>query len=221
MASARDLRARVRLDTNFGPIVVALANETPLHRDNFLKLTRAGFYDGLTFHRVISEFMIQSGDGATRAKQNDSVTTPEEPSYTIAAEIHYPALFHKRGALCAAREPDEVNPDLDSSGSQFYIVWGKTYTLEKLAPIARKLSIMSRHEFDMTPEIRVSYETEGGTPWLDGSYTVFGEVVEGLKIVKKIQAVKTDAQDRPLEDVRILRATVIQEPQSKDKKKRP
>lgn len=205
----KDTRPRVCLETSMGNIVVALSNTTPIHRDNFLKLAREGYFDGLLFHRVIEGFMIQGGSSDTRNAPAGAKVGDGNVGYTLPAEITYPDLFHKRGALAAAREGDDVNPEYRSDGSQFYIVWGRTYTPEKLAPFNAALRQASDGELEMSTEIKQTYETLGGTPHLDGAYTVFGEVVEGLKVVRAIQKVKTDSNDRPLEDVVIKRAVVL------------
>ena len=242
---------QVLLQTNLGDITLRLYDETPQHRDNFLRLVREGYYDGTLFHRVIRNFMIQGGDP-------DSVNAPAGkrlgvggPDYTLEAEIH-PALFHKRGALAAARQGDEVNPERRSSGSQFYIVWGQTYNDGQLRQMGKQLemqrlqSIFQALAADHRAEIlqlrrdrnreglqelqdRLAAEAEtkaktlgpvlteaqieayssvGGTPHLDGQYTVFGEVVEGLDIVDRIQQVETLSGDRPKADVVVVKATV-------------
>lgn len=243
---------QVLLQTNLGDITLRLYDETPLHRDNFLRLVREGYYNGTLFHRVIRDFMVQGGDP-------DSVNAPAGkrlgvggPDYTLEAEIH-PALFHKRGALAAARQGDEVNPERRSSGSQFYIVWGQVYNDGQLRQMGKQLemqrlqSIFQALAADHRAEIlqlrrdrnrtglqelqdRLAAEAEtkakaldpvlteaqmeayssvGGTPHLDGQYTVFGEVVEGLDIVDRIQQVETLSGDRPKADVVVVKATVL------------
>ena len=165
-AVAQDsLRHEVLFETNKGNIRIALYNETPLHRDNFLKNVREGLYDGLLFHRVISKFMIQTGDTASRHAQPGQLLGETAETYTVPAEFRCPKIYHKRGAVAAAREG--------------------------------------------TPEMRETYKTLGGTPHLDGQYTVFGEVTEGMDVVEAIQGVQTDANARPLEDIRIIKATVV------------
>ena len=244
--------SKVKITTSLGNITVRLYDETPLHRDNFLKLAKEGFYNGTLFHRVIRDFMIQGGDP-------DSVNAPAGkrlgvggPDYTLESEIH-PALFHKRGALAAARQGDEVNPERRSSGSQFYIVWGQTYNTGQLRQMGKQLemqrlqSIFQALAADHRAEIlqlrrdrnreglqelqdRLAAEAEtkaktlgpvltdaqmeayasvGGTPHLDGQYTVFGEVVEGLDIVDRIQQVETLSGDRPKTDVVVVKTTVL------------
>lgn len=192
----------VKMHTNYGEIVLKLYEETPLHRDNFIKLAQDGIYDGLLFHRVIEKFMIQGGDPDSRDAEPGKMLGEGTLGYNIPAEI-VPHLFHRRGALCAAREADEVNPNRESSSSQFYIVQGRTFT-------EKELNIMSKnYGLKLTDEQRKVYTTEGGAPHLDGSYTVFGEVVEGMDVVDKIASVKRDKFDRPLEDVRIEHVEVI------------
>lgn len=248
-----DKRMNVEIKTSLGDIVVSLYNETPKHRDNFIKLVKEGYYDGVLFHRVIKNFMVQTGDGNSKTAKQDDVLGAGDPGYTIDAEIVYPKFFHKRGALAAARTGDEVNPERRSSGSQFYIVTGEKYTTSQLASMEKNLVNMKKnsiflklvkerrqeimkmqqqgdslglkeleHELValteaeyskdpavLTPEQREAYTTVGGTPHLDGSYTVFGEVVKGMDVVDKIQNVKTGRNDRPVEDVRIISMKVL------------
>lgn len=245
--------SKVKITTSLGNITVRLYDETPLHRDNFLKLAKEGFYNGTLFHRVIRDFMVQGGDP-------DSVNAPAGkrlgtggPDYTLEAEI-LPSLFHKRGALAAARQGDEVNPERRSSGSQFYIVWGQTYNdgqlrqmgkqleMQRLQSIFQTLAADHRAEIlqlrrdrnrtglqelrdrlvaeaetkaktlgpVMTEAQMEAYSSVGGTPHLDGQYTVFGEVVEGLDIVDRIQQVETLSGDRPKADVVVVKATVLE-----------
>ncbi|MCI6727152.1 MAG: peptidylprolyl isomerase [Bacteroidales bacterium] len=245
--------SKVKITTSLGNITVRLYDETPLHRDNFLKLAKEGFYNGTLFHRVIRDFMIQGGDP-------DSVNAPAGkrlgvggPDYTLEAEI-LPSLFHKRGALAAARQGDEVNPERRSSGSQFYIVWGQTYNdgqlrqmgkqleMQRLKSISQTLAADHRAENlqlrrdrnrtglqelqdrlaaeaetkaktlgpVLTEAQMEAYSSVGGTPHLDGQYTVFGEVVEGLDIVDRIQQVETLSGDRPKADVVVVQATVLE-----------
>ena len=229
-------------------------NDTPLHRDNFIKNVKEHRYDGLLFHRVIKQFMIQGGDINSKDAPLDAHLGDGDLDYTIPAEFVYPKYFHKKGALSAARQGDNVNPKKESSGCQFYIVTGKVFndsTLlgmesqmnenkinvifnnlaqkhmkeiykmrkandenglydlqEKLFAEAQELSA-KEPEFHFTPEQIEAYTTVGGTPHLDGEYTVFGEVVEGMDVVDKIQKVKTDRSDRPEEDVKIIKATIL------------
>ena len=209
VAKKKDVRQRVLLETSKGSITVALSDLTPLHRDNFLKLSRQGYFDGLLFHRIIEGFMIQGGDPDSRGAEASKVLGEGGPDYTLPAEIVYPELHHFRGALAAAREGDDTNPERRSSGSQFYIVWGKTCSSDMLAKAQAHLNEMTDGETVLTPDVRADYETRGGVPALDGQYTVFGEVVDGLKVVKEIQKVATDKNDRPLSDIKILKATVL------------
>jgi cyclophilin family peptidyl-prolyl cis-trans isomerase len=187
--------AMVVLSTDFGDITIALYDETPGHRDNFMKLVRDGLYDGTVFHRVINGFMIQGGDLATRGPdyvQSDQVTVPE----SIPAEI-IPGLFHKKGALAAARQGDNVNPERRSSGTQFYIVQGRVFSDEELDIMEQRTGTA------FTAEQRQVYTSIGGTPHLDHAYTVFGEVTDGLHVVDSIAAVQTARADRPVNDVRM------------------
>lgn len=202
------LRHEVLMETSMGNIRLALYNETPLHRDNFIKNVREGVYDGLLFHRVISSFMIQGGDTASRNAAPGQQLGDTEESYSIPAEIRYPQLFHKRGALAAAREGDNVNPERRSSATQFYIVYGRRFTDEMLDKVQERLDGV-KGGVTLTPEVREVYRQKGGTPHLDGLYTVFGEVLEGMDVVREIQWVETDSNNRPVEDVRIIKATVV------------
>ena len=203
------IRHEVLLETSMGNIRLMLYNETPLHRDNFLRLVKEGYYDGILFHRVIANFMIQTGDSTTRhAKAGESVGE-YSPDYTIPAEIVFPQYFHKRGALAAAREGDEDNPERASSSSQFYIVYGKNHSEADLNRYQKLLDEQTQGKAKFTKEIFTHYKKKGGTPHLDGQYTVFGEVLEGMDVVKKIDYVQTDDYDRPVDDVRIIKATVV------------
>ena len=240
---------QVEISTTMGDIVVALYNETPKHRDNFIKLVNEKFYDGITFHRVINQFMVQTGDPNTKDANNKKMPGEGDTNYTIDAEFVYPMYFHKKGALAAARQGDQVNPERKSSGSQFYIVTGKAYNEPTLEYMEQKLQhqfkqslfneLSKPHMKDImkmrmandtigmnnlrdslvvevekeaakrgvpsfTPEQKAAYSTVGGTPHLDGTYTVFGEVVSGMETVDKIQKVETDKRDCPLEPVRII-----------------
>ncbi len=243
----------VVLETTRGDIKIKLYDETPEHRDNFLKLAKEGYLDSVLFHRVIKDFMIQGGDPDSKNAEPGQQLGNGGPDYTIPAEIDFPKLFHKKGALAAARTGDNVNPERRSSGSQFYIVQGKTFSDEDLAKVearvkdmgkqgvfykllenyrdtlavlqqagnqeammALQTEIMEKVEaeaanlpaFEIPEEVKEIYRTLGGVPHLDTNYTVFGEVVEGLEIVDEIAAVQCDPNDRPLEDVRILKVTV-------------
>ena len=237
---------KVKIHTSEGDIVVRLYDETPLHRDNFIKLAGEGYYDGTLFHRVIRDFMIQGGDPESKGAPAGKPLGTGGPGYNISAEIVYPKLFHKRGALSAARQSDQVNPERASSGSQFYIVWGKVYTTQELKQMERQMAMQQEQQVfnklvgehraevmslrksrdqaglldlqnqlvaetkaacaqmgkpSFTPEQTEAYTTVGGTPFLDGQYTVFGEVAEGLDVVDKIQQAETRTGDRPEADV--------------------
>lgn len=193
----------VVFQTTKGVIKVKLYNETIMHRDNFIKLVSEGYYNGVLFHRVIKDFMIQTGD-----PQSKTATPGEElgnggPDYTIPAEFYAP-LYHKKGALAAARSGDNVNPNRESSGSQFYIVQGKKFTLDQLQSIEN-----SKKHIPFTEDQKIAYTTLGGTPHLDYAYTVFGEVIEGLEVVDAIALAATDARNRPLENISILKASIL------------
>jgi peptidyl-prolyl cis-trans isomerase B (cyclophilin B) len=185
------------IETNLGSIQVKLYDQTPLHKENFEKLVNEQFYDSVLFHRIIQGFMIQTGNGATKGKDGNALEDGDL-GYTVPAEF-VPELFHKKGALAAARTGDAVNPEKRSSSSQFYIVQGRTYTDMDLDQIEKGLGIKYT-EFQ-----RGIYKTLGGTPFLDQNYTVFGEVVKGLDVVDKIAALPTDPRDWPMVDIRILR----------------
>lgn len=208
-AQTSEPRHEILLETDSGNVRIALYNETPQHRDNILRLVEAHAYDGVLFHRVISNFMVQTGDlGSIGAPQGKLLgDTPEK--YSVPAEIRFPQLFHKRGAVAAAREGDDVNPERRSSATQFYIVWGRQWDDASLDKLQQRIDQMTQGTVKLTPEIREVYKTLGGTPHLDGSYTVFGEVVEGLEVVGRIEKAATDEHDRPLKDIRVVRATVV------------
>lgn len=244
----------VRLETTMGNITVKLYNETPKHRDNFIKLTKEGTYDSTLFHRVIKNFMIQAGDPQSKTATDTTTLGNGDVGYTLPAEFN-PKFFHKKGALAAARLGDEVNPNKESSGCQFYIVTGRKFSEAQMISmenqlnearletvfneLARKhmkeiykmrkagdndgllelqdsLEAQARGIVAKEPALKFSreqiaaYTTVGGAPHLDGAYTVFGEVTEGMEVIDKIQAVKTNRADRPETDVRILKATVIE-----------
>ena len=245
---------KLKIETSAGDIVVKLYNETPRHRDNFIKLAQDGTYEGTLFHRVIKDFMIQAGDPESKGAPKGKMLGAGDMGYTIPAEFVYPKYFHKKGALSAARQGDNVNPEKASSGCQFYIVTGKVYSDSTLLDMERQMnqlrlnnsfqalvqknmktiyklrregnqdglldlqdSLIAQAEaqvekeepFRFTPEQVQAYTTVGGTPHLDGEYTVFGEVLEGMDVVDKIQRVKTDRNDRPEEDVVIEKVTVL------------
>ena len=251
--TADNKMTKVELETTYGKIIVELYNETPQHRDNFIKLVNEGYYDGVLFHRVIKDFMIQTGDGNSKTAGPDDTLGNGDPGYTIEAEFVYPKYFHKRGALAAARTGDQVNPERRSSGSQFYIVTGKIYGSEELKMMAQRMADMKKQDifrrlimenqakikelqetqnndelmalqneliqkteeeaaqnpFSLTDEQLNAYTSIGGTPHLDGQYTVFGEVIEGMDVVDKIQNVTTGRMDRPTEDVKIIKAKIV------------
>lgn len=178
---------KVLIHTDLGDMKVVLYNETPKHRDNFIKLVKQGFYNGSNFHRIIKQFMIQGGGAASGTK---------DAGYTVPAEF-VSKYYHKKGALSAARQGDEVNPKKESSGSQFYIVQGKKLTDAELD------QFIAQTGKKMTPEQRKIYKTIGGTPHLDRDYTVFGEVIEGLDVIDKIAAVQTGPGDKPLKEIKM------------------
>ena len=195
------------LETTAGTIELKLYDNTPLHRDNFLALVKEGAFDSLLFHRVIRDFMIQGGDPDSKLAEPGVLLGEGDRNYTVPAEFRLDeGIFHRRGVLAAAREGDDVNPERRSSAMQFYIVWGKIFDEEGLDKIQERLDNRTGGQVKLTPEMRNVYKTVGGTPHLDGQYTVFGEVVSGLDVVDAIQQVATDENDRPLENVRILRA---------------
>ena len=249
-----DKETLVKIETTAGDIKVKLYNETPKHRDNFINLVKDGMYEGTLFHRVIKDFMIQAGDPDSKNAPKGKMLGAGDVGYTIPAEFVYPKFFHKKGALSAARQGDNVNPKKESSGCQFYIVTGKVYNDSTLLSMESQMNenkinvifntLAQKHmkeiykmrkandenglydlqeklfaeaqemaakqpEFHFTPEQIEAYTTVGGTPHLDGEYTVFGEVVEGMDVVDKIQQVKTDRSDRPEEDVKIIKATIL------------
>ena len=233
---------KVKIQTNLGDIVVRLYDETPIHRDNFVKLVKEGYYDGTLFHRVIKDFMIQGGDPDSKGAPAGKMLGVGGPDYTLEAEIK-DNIFHKRGALAAARQGDEVNPERRSSGSQFYIVWGQVYNegqlrqfskqlrMQKVQDVFNHLASAHRDEImqmrrernraglqelqdklaaeaeakvgkDGLSDVQLKlYSTIGGTPHLDGQYTVFGEVEEGLDVVEMIQNAATGRADRPVDDI--------------------
>ena len=254
-ANAQSNNVCVEIKTTMGDIVVKLYNETPAHRDNFIKLAKEGYYDGTLFHRVINQFMIQGGDGDSRNATPDQMLGMGDPGYRLPAEFVYPQYFHKKGALAAARQGDDTNPKKESSGSQFYIVTGNVYNKSQLNEMARGMMMQREHNIfnslamarrdeimnlrrnrdqaglmalqeqliaeakqqaaaqapiTFTPEQIEAYTTVGGAPHLDGEYTVFGEVVEGLGVVEAIEKVKTGRADRPVEDVKVISMKVLE-----------
>lgn len=253
VGSAQNPTKKVLISTNYGDIKVELFNETPQHRDNFIKLAKEGFYDGLLFHRVINNFMIQGGDPDSRGADAAKRLGSGGPGYQIPAEIN-PKFFHKKGALAAARTGDQINPERKSSGSQFYIVKGVVFTQPQMDTLELKMNVALQQSiqrsyltksqdelnklrqandavgynkriteiraaadsaFTVAPkqklseEKRIAYTTVGGYPSLDGAYTVFGQVIEGLDVIDKISAVATNSADRPLKDV-VMKVAVIE-----------
>ena len=240
---------KVKIETTLGDIIVRLYDETPIHRDNFVKLVKEGYYDGTLFHRVIRDFMIQGGDPDSKGAPAGKMLGVGGPDYTLEAEIK-DNLYHKRGALAAARQGDEVNPERRSSGSQFYIVWGQVYKENQLNQLGKQIRMQKvqdvfndlakahcdeimqmRRERNraglqelqdqliaeaenkvgkqgLTDQQMQLYSTVGGTPHLDGQYTVFGEVEEGLNVVEQIQNTATGRGDRPTNDID-MRMTII------------
>ncbi len=244
---------KVLLHTTLGDITILLYGDTPRHTENFVKLVKSGHYDGLLFHRVINDFMVQAGDPESKDAPKGKMLGGGDMPYEIEAEIDFPKHYHHRGAIAAARQGDNVNPERKSSGSQFYIVTGKKFApaqldaMEKKGVMQKKQAVFDRLSQEYrdsimsmrrnrdyagldalrdklaaetekltandstfyTQEQRDTYFREGGTPHLDGGYTVFGRVLSGMDVVDKIQKVETDGNDRPLEDVRIISATVL------------
>ena len=211
--AAKPKNQYVRVKTEYGECIIKLYNETPLHRDNFLKLAKKGYYNGTLFHRVIKAFMIQGGDPNSRNAKPDSLLGEGGPKYTIPAEFR-DSLFHKKGVLAAAREGDLVNPAKASSGSQFYLVQGKIFTDEQLNTLEEK-----RLKFKIPEWQRQVYKTIGGVPHLDRNYTVYGEIVVGLELVDKIAAMETDKNDRPKQDVK-MEITVLKKREARKLEKR-
>ena len=184
----------IKIETTLGNIVIKLYNETPGHRDNMINLIQEDFYKGQLFHRVISDFIIQGGDPHSVGAEKGQRLGTGGPGYTIPAEFNT-TLIHKKGALAAARQGDRMNPEKESSGSQFYLVQGRVFSPEEL-----KLMVQNK-AIHLSEEMFKIYTTLGGTPHLDGSYTVYGEVVEGLEVMDRIAKVETDTYNRPVEDV--------------------
>lgn len=207
LTSCKKKNPRVVMETTMGNIELKLYNETPLHRDNFISLVKESAYDSLLFHRVIRDFMIQGGDPDSKNAEPGALLGEGDLPYTIPSEFRLDkGIFHRRGVLAAAREGDDVNPEQRSSAMQFYIVWGRVFDDESLDRLQERLDQFTGGKVKLTPQMREAYRTVGGTPHLDGQYTVFGEVVSGLEVVEAIQNVATDHNDRPLDDIRIIRA---------------
>jgi len=203
----KDRKRDVLMQTTMGDIVIRLSDSTPLHRDNFLKLVKVGYYDSVLFHRVIKDFMIQGGDPNSKRAAAGQPLGNGGPGYTVPAEFRK-TLFHKKGVIAAARTGDNENPTKASSGSQFYIVQGKVFTDAGLDSV-ETFRLKGRK---IPADQRAVYKTMGGTPHLDQGYTVYGEVVKGLDVIDKIAAVQTSKaqdRDRPLQDVRIIKAKLI------------
>ena len=197
-----DSLTKVLFKTSMGDITIALYDNTPQHRDNFIKLVNDNFYKDILFHRIIQGFMIQTGDPESKGAPAGKQLGAGGPGYTIPAEFRK-ENFHKRGAVAAARQGDQVNPTKASSGSQFYIVDGRKFSENEMAGISYQ------YGKSFTDEQRRIYINEGGAPFLDGDYTVFGEVVKGMDVVDKIAAAQKDRFDRPVKDIKIISAKVI------------
>ena len=194
-------RVKVKISTKYGDMVAELYDETPIHRDNFIKLVKEGFYDGTLFHRVIPGFMIQGGDPVSKDDTPNTSIGNGGPGYTLPAEFN-PQFFHKKGALAAARMGDAVNPKKESSGSQFYIVEGQVYDQNTIDLFAKRMGA------EFNPAQKKAYTTVGGTPHLDANYTVFGELVEGLEIISKISNVTRDKNNLPKDKV-IMNISIV------------
>ena len=197
----------VKVTTEMGEIYLELSDSTPKHKANFLKLVKEGFYDSLLFHRVMNQFMIQGGDPYSRNAASGIALGNGGPGYTIPA-VFDTSLYHKKGALAAARQPDNVNPEKASSGSQFYIAQGKVYEMKELKELEAALQ-RKYPNFKLTPTQIIAYTTVGGTPFLDQNYTVFGQVIKGMETIDKIAAVEVDARKRPKKDV-LIKMEVLQ-----------
>lgn len=253
-AQSSEKETKVLIKTTAGDITIKLYNGTPLHRDNFIKLVEEHYYDSILFHRVIRDFMVQAGDPDSKTAEKYAQLGSGGPGYNLPAEFVYPKYFHKRGALSAARQADQVNPERESSGSQFYIVTGKKYSKYDLQDLEKQLDdqqgqgifdrLCAQHRdtimklqmdndregilklqdelvaktdeilkaqgpFKFTKEQVDTYMSQGGTPFLDNNYTVFGEVVDGMKVVDKIEAAGTDINDRPRKDIKIITMEIV------------
>ena len=199
----------IEFKTTMGDFRVRLFSDTPIHSQHSAQLVREGYYDGLLFHRVIRNFMIQAGDSTSRTAKPNQPLGEADRNYTLAPEFRTPLHYHHRGALAAARESDDVNPERRSSATQFYVVWGKRWTPNELANVREHVDAETGANGLITDNMALDYYTRGGSPHLDGQYTVFGEVSTGLEIIDKIQKVNTDRNDRPRVDVRILSARIL------------
>lgn len=200
-------RKAVVMQTTAGDIRIELYDETPLHRDNFLKLVRSHFYDSLLFHRVVRNFVVQAGDPDSKYAEPGQALGGGTLDYRIAPEIRLPQLYHKRGAVAMAREADDSNPGRESDACQFYIVWGKRHSTAVVDEQRERIDTLGGGAV-MSDEMAETYRKVGGLPQLDGLYTVFGEVTAGLDVVEKMLKADTDDYDRPLEDIRITAARV-------------
>lgn len=193
----------IEMKTSAGTIYIWLYKDIPLHRENFLKLTKEGHYNGTLFHRVITDFMIQGGDPYSKRKDKQDSLGEGDVGYTVKAEFNR-KYFHKRGVIAAARNPDDVNPNRESSGCQFYIVQGKKMTDEGLTKDEKRIQTRLKDTtYQFTDYERKCYKEMGGTPWLDQQYTIFGEVISGMEVVDKIAAAKRDKKDRPLKNIKM------------------
>lgn len=250
--AADSIEPLVEFKTTLGDFTVKLYNDTPLHRDNFLELVKEGYYEGVLFHRVIKDFMVQTGDPDSKNATPEQMLGSGSPDYTIEAEIDFPKHYHKYGALAAARTGDQVNPERRSSGSQFFIVTGKKYSEAQVPEMVQRAVMQQRQglfvrlsksyeteirkmmeendqagldalrdklvaqveseipDVENYEALKADYTTIGGTPHLDGQYTVFGEVVNGMDVIEKIQSVETGAADRPKEDIKILNVKILE-----------
>jgi peptidyl-prolyl cis-trans isomerase B (cyclophilin B) len=193
----------VLIETSKGKMKCILYEQTPMHADNFIDLVNEGKYNGVLFHRVIKDFMIQSGDLDSKNAAKGIALGSGGPGYRVPAEFH-PDLYHKKGALAAARQGDKTNPNRESNGSQFYIVQGEVFSDEQLDQMES-----SGAHIKFTAEQRMFYKTLGGTPHLDYGYTVFGEVIEGMEVIDAIASEPTDERGRPLEDVKIIKISIL------------
>ncbi len=194
------------VETTMGTVEFKLYNETPLHRDNFIRLAEEHYFDSLLFHRIIDNFVIQGGDPNSKYAKPGEMLGDGEPDYRVPAEFRLEqGIFHHKGVVNAAREGDDTNPDRESCASQFCFMMGSPMTDEQLDRAQARLDAQTGGQVKITPEMREVYKKVGGSPHLDGQYTVFGEVVKGMEVLEAIQKVETDAYDRPLEDVRMLK----------------
>lgn len=192
----------VIIETTFGDITILLYDQTPRHKANFIKLAKEGFYDGTTFHRVIKDFMIQGGDPYSKDSTKQNSVGQGGPGYTQEAEF-VSGLYQRRGVVAAARMPDQVNPTRESSGSQFYLIQGRKFTSTELDAAEQRVQRMLGPDFKFSEEARAIYQEEGGAPWLDQQYTIFGEIIAGLDVVDKVAEQRVNRANRPLEDITV------------------